>query len=523
MAFDDDQTPGNLPEFSVSEISQAVKHTVETAFPFVRVRGELSRVSRPRSGHIYVDLKDDRAVLGSVIWKGTVARLRVDPEEGLEVVATGRLTTYPGQSKYQLVIEQLEVAGLGALMAQLEKRKKQLAAEGLFAADRKKPLPYLPQVIGVVTSPSGAVIRDILHRLADRFPRHVILWPVAVQGEGAKDQIAAAIEGFNKLPVGGAIPRPDVLIVARGGGSVEDLWAFNEEVVVRAAAASAIPLISAVGHETDTTLIDFASDRRAPTPTGAAEIAVPVRADLQRDVLDLQSRLIGGMERLAQQRRQDLASLARALPRADAILGPAQQTLDLASERLAGALRVGLSDYRARFREHGARMGPGLLRLPVARAGEKVESLGARLDAAWTRGVGEARETIARSQVRLDEMTARLSAAASRGVADRERTLASSAKLLESLSHQGTLARGFALVRDAEGKVIRSAGKIAVGDALDLQFADGTIAAQVTKRAEGGGGKRGPSPEKPVPKKPAQSPAKRAGKQASLFDDGDAG
>jgi len=515
MASDDDLTAGNLPEYSVSEISQAVKRTVEDTFPFVRVRGELSRVSRPRSGHIYVDLKDDRAVLGSVIWKGTVARLRVDPEEGLEVVATGRLTTYPGQSKYQLVIEQIEVAGLGALMAMLEKRKKQFAAEGLFAAERKKPLPYLPKVIGVVTSPSGAVIRDILHRLADRFPRHVILWPVAVQGEGAKDQIAAAIEGFNKLDPGGAIPRPDVLIVARGGGSVEDLWAFNEEVVVRAAAASGIPLISAVGHETDTTLIDFVSDRRAPTPTGAAEIAVPVRAEILADVLGLEGRLVSGMERLSQQRRQDLASLARALPRPDTLLGTAEQRLDFASERLAGALRVGLLDYRARFRESAARMGPGLLRMPVARAHEQTESLGERLNAAWARTLTDTRATLKRSQQRLDELTARLSSAASRGLVERERGLLSSAKLLESFSHQGTLNRGFALVRNDAGKVVRAAGAIAKGDLLSLEFADGAVAAQ----AEGGDLTK---IKKPTPQK-AKPPGKQTGKQASLFDDGEPG
>jgi exodeoxyribonuclease VII large subunit len=509
MASDDDLTTGNLPEYSVSEISQAVKRTVEDTFPFVRVRGELSRVSRPRSGHIYVDLKDDRAVLGSVIWKGTVARLRVDPEEGLEVVATGRLTTYPGQSKYQLVIEQIEVAGLGALMAMLEKRKKQFAAEGLFAAERKQPIPYLPQVIGVVTSPSGAVIRDILHRLADRFPRHVILWPVAVQGEGAKDQIAAAIEGFNKLDPNGPIPRPDVLIVARGGGSVEDLWAFNEEVVVRAAAASDIPLISAVGHETDTTLIDYVSDRRAPTPTGAAEITVPVRAEILADVLALEGRLVSGMERLSQQRRQDLASLARALPRADALLGTAEQRLDFASERLAGALRVGLLDYRARFRESAARMGPSLLRMPVARAHEQAESLGERLNAAWARALTDTRETLKRSQQRLDELAARISSAATRSLAERERSLISSAKLLESLGHQGTLKRGFALVRNDAGKVVRAASAIAKGDLLSLEFADGAVAA----RAEGG--------DLAKSKKPAPQKVKPSGKQASLFDDGE--
>jgi exodeoxyribonuclease VII large subunit len=261
--FDDTpRAPGNTPEFTVSELSGAVKRVIETEFGLVRVRGEVSRVSRPASGHLYFDLKDDRSVLGSVCWKGQAARLAVRPEEGMEVVATGRLTTFPGQSKYQLVIDSLEPAGVGALMLMLEKRKAALAAEGLFAAERKRPIPFLPDVIGVVTSPSGAVIRDILHRLRDRFPRRVLIWPVAVQGEKCAPEVAAAIRGFNALKAGGPVPRPDVLIVARGGGSIEDLWGFNEEIVVRAAAASAIPLISAVGHETDTTLIDFAADRR---------------------------------------------------------------------------------------------------------------------------------------------------------------------------------------------------------------------------------------------------------------------
>ncbi|MBY0421515.1 MAG: exodeoxyribonuclease VII large subunit, partial [Parvularculaceae bacterium] len=252
----------NLREYTVSELSGAVKRAVEDGFPFVRVRGEVSKVTRAGSGHVYLDLKDDKAVLASVVWKGTAQRFRIQPEMGMEVVATGKLTTFPGQSKYQLVIDSLEPAGAGALMALLEERKKKLAAEGLFAAERKRAIPFLPEVIGVVTSPSGAVIRDILHRLRERFPRRVLVWPTLVQGKGAELSIAAAIDGFNRLEPGGAVPRPDVLIVARGGGSIEDLWCFNEEVVVRAAAASRIPLISAVGHETDTTLIDFAADKR---------------------------------------------------------------------------------------------------------------------------------------------------------------------------------------------------------------------------------------------------------------------
>ena len=279
--IDDNPAPqGNQPEFTVSELSGAVKRVIEGEFGLVRVRGEVGRVSRPASGHVYFDLKDDRAVLAAIAWKGQAARMRGMLEEGMEVVATGRLTTFPGQSKYQIIVEEVAPAGAGALMAMLEKRRAQLQAEGLFDPARKKPIPYLPRVIGVITSPSGAVIRDILHRLRDRFPRPVLIWPVAVQGANCAPEVAAAIRGFNALPEGGPIPRPDVLIVARGGGSIEDLWGFNEEIVVRAAADSRIPLISAVGHETDTTLIDYAADLRAPTPTAAAELAVPVRLDL---------------------------------------------------------------------------------------------------------------------------------------------------------------------------------------------------------------------------------------------------
>lgn len=289
---------GNVAEFTVTELSQALKRTVEENFSWVRVRGEVSGFKRAASGHLYMTLKDENAVLDAVCWKGVAARLGIAPEDGLEIIATGKLTTYPGRSKYQIVIDSMELAGEGALLKLLEDRRKKLAAEGLFDESRKRPLPFLPEVIGVVTSPTGAVIRDILHRLRDRFPRHVLVWPVLVQGKGAAEQVAAAIKGFNAIRSGGAVPRPDLLIVARGGGSLEDLWAFNEEIVVRAAAASEIPMISAVGHETDTTLIDFASDRRAPTPTAAAEIAVPVRAELQADILNFERRMVGASARM---------------------------------------------------------------------------------------------------------------------------------------------------------------------------------------------------------------------------------
>jgi exodeoxyribonuclease VII large subunit len=311
--------PGNMPEYSVSEISNLLKRTVEDSFSYVRVRGELSRVTKHASGHCYFDLKDDRAVLAAIVWKGSFAKLRVKPEQGIEVVCTGRLTTFPGQSKYQIVVEEMELAGLGALMAMLEERKKRLTAEGLFDAARKKPIPFLPTVVGVVTSPTGAVIRDIMHRLADRCPRRVLLWPVTVQGERAAGEIAAAITSFNALTPDGAIPRPDVLIVARGGGSFEDLLAFSDEAVVRAAATSAIPLISAVGHETDTTLIDFASDRRAPTPSAAAEMAVPVARDCLENLMSLQQRSLKAASRYFARHRQHLQALSRALPRADSL------------------------------------------------------------------------------------------------------------------------------------------------------------------------------------------------------------
>ncbi|MEL6102046.1 MAG: exodeoxyribonuclease VII large subunit, partial [Pseudomonadota bacterium] len=343
MDLIDDAPDGlNAPEFSVTEISGAIKRVIEGEFSHVRIRGEVGRVSRPRSGHVYLDLKDDRSVISGVIWKGVAGRLATQPEEGMEVVATGRITTFGGQSKYQIVIEEIKPAGMGALMALLEKRKAQLQAEGLFDPARKKPLPYLPEVIGVVTSPSGAVIRDILHRLRDRFPRKVLVWPVAVQGERCAPEVAAAINGFNALMPGGALPRPDLLIVARGGGSVEDLWGFNEEAVARAAAASEIPLISAVGHETDTTLIDFVADQRAPTPTAAAELAVPVRHELMAWLDGQGARMSAALSQGLQRRGQRLADLARVLPRPETLVETPRQRLDVLGDRLGPALIAGV-------------------------------------------------------------------------------------------------------------------------------------------------------------------------------------
>src|SRR3978361_1855870 len=330
----------NAPELPGSELSSALKRTVEDAYGHVRVRGEISGFRGPHSsGHCYFALKDESAKIEAVIWKFAHARMRFKPQEGLEVIATGKLTTYPGSSKYQIVIEAIEPAGIGALMALMEERKRKLAAEGLFDEARKQLLPWLPDVIGVVTSPTGAVIRDILHRLQDRFPRRVLLWPVKVQGEGSAEQVAAAIRGFNALPEGGKIPRPDLLIVARGGGSLEDLWSFNEEIVVRAAADSMIPLISAVGHETDITLIDFAADRRAPTPTAAAEMAVPVRSELLGQLAALGSRKLACWQRGLEQRRKELYLLSRALPTADELLSVPRQRLDACAERLPPAVK----------------------------------------------------------------------------------------------------------------------------------------------------------------------------------------
>src|SRR4051812_7569524 len=339
----------NQPVYTVSEVASSIKRAIEDRFGVVRIRGEISGHKAAASGHVYFRLKDDNAVLDAVCWRGTAGKLGCKPEDGLEVICTGKITTYPGRSSYQIVVDSMEPAGVGALMALLEKRRKMLEEEGLFDPKRKKPLPFLPRVVGVISSPTGAVIRDILHRIEDRFPVHVILWPVAVQGEGAAEQVAAAINGFNALTPDSQIPRPDVLIVARGGGSIEDLWAFNEEIVVRAAFESAIPLISAVGHETDTTLIDHVSDRRAPTPTGAAEMAVPVRADLIATVADLSARSVGAVGRRIERDRVDLRALGRALPSADVLLAAKRQRLDLAEARLAPALAAGANRHRARL------------------------------------------------------------------------------------------------------------------------------------------------------------------------------
>ncbi|MCZ8041475.1 MAG: exodeoxyribonuclease VII large subunit [Beijerinckiaceae bacterium] len=496
---------GNTPEWSVSDLSGALKRTLEDAFGFVRVRGEISGYRGPvGSGHVYFSLKDANAKIDAVIWKGVFGRLKTRPQEGLEVIATGKITTFAGKSSYQIIIDSLEPAGIGALMALLEERRRRLAAEGLFAEERKQLIPYLPRVIGVVTSPTGAVIRDILHRLEDRFPRHVLVWPVRVQGETSAAEVAAAIAGFNALPEGGRIPRPDVIIVARGGGSLEDLMGFNEEIVVRAAAASLIPLVSAVGHETDVTLIDHAADLRAPTPTGAAEKVVPVRAELMSLVADLARRQAGAMRRLSDRRRSDLRALARALPGPEAVLSGPRQRLDLASARLAPALaanarkheqKLGLAAQRlsrqspfaklAALRERLNGLSKSLLtgrntlmRLRVGSARQRAEELAQRAAKALARGVSLRGE-------RLPTLEVRLQRAFAQSLMRRRERWRSSVSLLASLGPEAVLARGYALVREEAGALIRDPAQLRAGQALGIQVAGGRFGVVVAGGGEG--------------------------------------
>ncbi len=437
-----EQPKSNAGEYSVSEIAHALKRTLEDTFGHVRVRGEISGFRGPHSsGHCYFSIKDEGAKIDAVIWRGSFGRLRSKLQEGLEVIATGKITSYPQKSAYQIVIENIEPAGVGALMALLEERKRKLTAEGLFDSARKRPIPYLPRVIGVITSPTGAVIRDILHRLNDRFPRHVLVWPVRVQGETSAAEVAAAIEGFNRMTL-----KPDVIIVARGGGSLEDLWGFNEEIVVRATAASAIPVISAVGHETDTTLIDFASDLRAPTPTAAAEKAVPVRDDLLAEVSSLGARLSGGMRRTMDERRTRVKSAARALPRPDELLALARQRFDSAAGRLAQALK-------SNTREHGARLNRVAPRLSLA----------------------PLRAVIANERRALDVSGQRAATALARLMQFRRQRFETAAKLVESLSYKSALRRGFVLVRDDKGHPVFAAASVKSWQPLTLEFADGKV------------------------------------------------
>ncbi|RUU86765.1 exodeoxyribonuclease VII large subunit [Mesorhizobium sp. M7A.F.Ca.MR.176.00.0.0] len=533
----------NAAEYTVSEISGALKRTVEDVFGNVRVRGEISGYRGPHSsGHAYFALKDDRARLDAVVWKGTMSRLKFRPEEGMEVIATGKLTTYPGKSNYQIVIDNLEPAGAGALMALLEERKRRLQADGLFDAGRKRLLPFMPLVIGVVTSPTGSVIRDIIHRIKDRFPLHILVWPVRVQGETSGAEVAAAVNGFNALAWDGAVQRPDLLIVARGGGSLEDLWGFNDEALARAVAASGIPVISAVGHETDWTLIDLVADVRAPTPTGAAEIAVPVKADLEATLASLGARLKAAVLRNFERKRQAARAAARALPSPDQLLALPRRRLDEATSRLGRGLLVSTERKRARF--FAVKLTPAMLSQRIAEARRTNERNLMRAQGAL-RALARARRaelnraadqlpkcaraslqrhkqqlamlqgritiepTARRQRVQRDLLTALTRRGTQAVVLRLERLrgrVVQADRLMASLSHKAVLARGFALVRDADGAVIKQAAEVASGMALSLEFADGIAdAVAITGTAK----------PKAVAKPAAK--AKEPGNQGSLF------
>lgn len=444
----------NPPVLTVSALSLALKHHVERGFGQIRVRGEVSGYKNAASGHLYFALKDADAVIDAVCWRTSALRLSVRPEDGMDVIVSGRLTTFPSRSKYQIIVETIELAGRGALLKLLEDRRQALAAEGLFSEERKRKLPYLPETIGVVTSPSGAVIRDILHRLADRFPRRVLLWPVQVQGQAAAEQIAAAIRGFNTLPPAGPVPRPDLLIVARGGGSLEDLWAFNEEVVVRAAAASAIPLISAIGHETDVTLIDFAADWRAPTPTAAAERAVPVRIELLTRVRGDETRLASAILRTLAERRTRVEGLCRGLPRPDQLLGAAMQRLDDRGEKLGACLKA-----------------------HVDRLERRVQHLGDRL--------ASPQQRLEREQGHLLAEERMLRSAMDGFLREQFHRLQRVADLLDSCSYQRTLRRGYVIAYSENGRLVTTVEAVAPGDRLNLRFKDGEASARVEARSAG--------------------------------------
>ena len=491
-----DARGANAPEITVSELANALKRAIEDRFGYVRVRGEISGFRGPHSsGHAYFSLKDAGARLDAVIWRTTLQRMRLKPEEGLEVVATGRLTTFPGKSAYQIVIESLELAGIGALMALLEARRRKLAEEGLFDAARKRKAPFLPRVVGVVTSPTGAVIRDILHRLADRFPMRVLVWPVRVQGETSAAEVVAAIDGFNALPADGRAGRPDVLIVARGGGSLEDLMSFNDEAVVRAAASSAIPLIAAIGHETDWTLIDHAADLRAPTPTAAAEFAVPVRADLLAAIAELEGRRRSAIARFSQRLRSDLRALARALPGGEALVAAPRQRLDRAADALSQRMRGAIDQRALRIAGLARRLAGHSPRAHLAGNRERLRGLEGRLarvgpllverprrasEAAARVFVREA-ALLARRRSELAATVERLAARLARAYDERLRMkrgeLNSAWQLLGAMSYRGVLSRGFALVRDESEKPVWRAAEVRQAQRLEIEFADGKIAA----------------------------------------------
>ena len=445
-----DPATDNARPYSVSELAQALKRTIEAGYGFVRLRGELSKVTFHGNGHVYLDIKDERACISGVIWKTQVRGLGARPETGMEVIVTGKVTTYPGRSQYQIIIETMEPAGVGALLAQLERLKAKLASEGLFEHHLKRALPGMPRVIGVITSPTGAVIRDILHRVTDRWPCRVIVWPAVVQGDQAAGQVRAAVEGFNTLAPGGRIPRPDLLIVARGGGSVEDLWPFNDEALARAVSAGTIPLISAVGHETDTTLIDFVADRRAPTPTAAAELATPVLADLALLLAEYERRMVNCGGRMLRERRDQLALASSRLPRLNDLLAYATQRLDTASGQLSSALKACVAAHRHE--------------LAVASAPLKPSSLHRLLDA---------------KRERLDLLTRRARPAMTRSLTGAGDRLGNLEKLRRSFDPDRPLGLGFARVHAASGRLARSSTDLGVGETARLVFHDGERSATI--------------------------------------------
>ena len=457
----------NIPEFSVSEISTALKRTIETTYENVRIRGEISNLRAPPSGHIYFDLKDDRAILKGVIWRNTATLLRFEPNDGLEVVAEGRVTTYASRSQYQLTINRLEIAGVGALLALLEERRKKLAGEGLFDLDRKQKPPYLPEVIGVITSPTGAVIRDILHRLRDRFPRRVIVWPVLVQGNGAAEQVAHAIQGFNDLNSQGNIPSPDVILIARGGGSVEDLMAFNEEVVVRAASRSSIPIISAIGHETDTTLLDFAADLRAPTPTAAAEIAVPVRSELLVTVSGLERQLFAALQRTLTENRRTVDILGRSLPSAEAIIGDAAQRLDDRIETITRVFSFYFEQLSLRIEKSQIHIRDPKLKLSSSQ--ERFDFICKELTAAGTK-IYQACLT---QYLRWTDDN-RLSTITHRILGEKNHALDSNKILLQSYNYRNVLKRGYAVVRNNSDRLVTRSKQAQKYKAAKIEFFDAT-------------------------------------------------
>ena len=480
----------NEPEFSVSEISNAIKRLIEEEFSYVRIRGEIGRVSLPRSGHVYLDLKDEKSVIAGVIWKGVADKLMTKPEEGMEVIAKGRVTTFGGQSKYQIIIDDLRPAGVGALMAMLEKRKKQFQAEGIFNQEHKKPLPFLPEIIGVITSPSGAVIKDILHRLSDRFPRKVTLWPVAVQGDNCAREVSRAIDGFNSLTVQNPLIAPDLIIVARGGGSIEDLWGFNEELVVRSAFKSTIPLISAIGHETDTTLLDYVADVRAPTPSAAAEMAVPVRHELLALIDANEARLSRALSQVLLNRSQRLLDISRSLPRVFGLLEGPTQRLDSISTRLPISLTSSVKLKKSRLFELSTGIKPTSLIMRLENSQSKFELqakqlktlLGYYIDLR-TQTLGalfsrieslSLKREILHEQKNLKDLSLRIRKAYEMSLTNLETKLQAIDRLRETLGYRETLNRGYAVIRSGDN-VITEKAKALYETNLSIEFWDGEL------------------------------------------------